>query len=79
MQAIKRIGEYRRNHPTSPDAEILSQLALALANDEPVSLASLYSLKLEAFDLALQLISEWRLDRHYAREEKLLEHVTERA
>jgi hypothetical protein len=46
---------------------------LALESEEPFKLADLYQLDYDDFTLALQLLSEWRLDRYYSSKAVLLD------
>ncbi|MDQ0017395.1 hypothetical protein J2W23_005808 [Variovorax boronicumulans] len=55
------------------DAKTLARLVLALEAEADFPLANLYGLELSTFDLALDILKEWRLDRYYARKGKLLD------
>lgn len=75
MFAIKQARKFIENHPDDPQVGILSSLILSLQTDHPFPLASLYELDGKNFDLALQIVGEWRMDRHYAKKQKLLNVV----
>lgn len=71
MNAIKEAQRYISKDPFSESARTLAQLVLTLESREPFALERLYELDLERFDLALQILKEWRLDRYYAGKSKL--------
>ena len=75
MNAIKKVRLYMQAHPTTHAARILAQLAACLADERPFPLAELYELDMEAFDLAIDLMRDWRLDRYYAARLKLLDTI----
>ncbi len=75
MFAIKQARKFIENHPDDPQVGILTSLILSLQTDQPFPLASLYELDGKNFDLALQIVGEWRMDRHYAKKQKLLNVV----
>jgi hypothetical protein len=72
MEAIKRVQRYLRSNNDTEQALILRQLLASLANEAPFSLARLYALRMTEFELAMQLLDEWRLDRYYAERLQLL-------
>jgi len=39
---------------------------LALANERDFALSALYRLPFEEFELAIEVMRDWRLDRYYA-------------
>jgi hypothetical protein len=51
-------------------------LVLALESATTLSVAQLYSLDDKRFELALEILNEWRLDRHYASKLRLLDSST---
>jgi hypothetical protein len=75
MNAIKKVRRYMQAHPKSDAARVLAHLAACLADERGFPLSELYRLDLEAFDLALELMSDWRLDRYYAARLKLLDTI----
>ena len=75
MHAIKQIRKYLEKHPTSDSARALAQFATALSEEREFSLADLYRLNYEEFDLAIDLLKDWRFDRYYAGEIKLVDSV----
>jgi len=75
MYAIKQIRDYIAKHPGSENGRALAQLASALAEERQISLADLYRLNYDEFELAIDLLKDWRLDRYYAGEIKLLDDI----
>lgn len=75
MFAIKQARKFIESNPQDPQVLILTNLVLCLQSDESFPLSSLYELSGKNFDLALQIIMEWRVDRHYAKKQKLLDTV----
>lgn len=47
----------------------------ALGEEREIPLRDLYELDQEAFDLAIELLKDWRLDRYYAARIKLFDVV----
>jgi len=75
MHAIKGVRKYLQSHPDTADALVLRRLTAALAEEREFKLAELYGLEREAFELAMDLLADWRLDRYYAARIKLFDVV----
>jgi hypothetical protein len=75
MNAIKEVRKYLLKNPGSPSAKILARLTAAIAEESEFPLRDLYALEGEAFDLAIELMKDWRLDRYYAARIKLFDVV----
>lgn len=73
MRAIKTARKLIEANPANPAAKTLARLVLALANEEPFKLADLYALNGEHFELAIDMLNEWRLDRYYMGKAKLFD------
>lgn len=73
MNAIKKARQIITAEPESQTALILARLVLALESDAEFSLSSIYTLDLESFDLAIDIMKEWRLDRYFTGKAKLLD------
>lgn len=73
MHAIKKARKYMSDHPEKQDAKTLAKLAVALQSNEAFPLHELYDMKLESFDLAVEVIKDWRLDRYYSGKERMVE------
>lgn len=66
MKAIQDIRRYLSDHADAPSARLLARLPAALSKEESLPLADLYSLDWESFELAIELLRDWRIDRYYA-------------
>lgn len=62
--AVKNIAKYIKHNPETPAAATLRDLCAALESPQAFELARIYELDKKAFDLALDLLDEWRFDRH---------------
>ena len=75
MNAFKQARRYVLENPGSASALGLSRLTEALKQEAEFSLAVLYELDADAFDLALELLRDWRLDRYYATRIRLFDSL----
>ena len=66
MFAIHRLEEYLRTRATPAASRELSRLLEALKAEEEYPLSGLYALDYEAFELAVEALRDWRIDRYYA-------------
>jgi hypothetical protein len=73
MRAIKEARKFIEREPQTMAAQTLSRLVLALENQSPFSISEIYSLNYEQFNLALEILQEWRIDRYYASKVKLFD------
>ncbi len=76
MLAIKKARKLIEANPDDRNAKIIAGLVLALESDSTISVTQLYALDNKRFDLALEILDEWRLDRHYASKLRLLDAST---
>ncbi|PZO15098.1 MAG: hypothetical protein DCF26_14035 [Burkholderiales bacterium] len=82
MLAVKKARKLIQTDPESPAAKVLSALVIALESDQAFPLGQLYTLNFSQFELALEILSEWRLDRYYSSKGRLLDlslHASELA
>jgi hypothetical protein len=77
MNAIKKVRHYLLSSPDQASARVLRRLVVTLGEEGQFPLADLYAMDLEAFDLALELMRDWRLDRYYAARIKLFDVALE--
>jgi hypothetical protein len=75
VNAIKQLRKRLEADPNSESARTLARLAAALAEEKEFPLGDLYRLDYESFDLALELLKDWRLDRYYAARIRLFDVV----
>lgn len=73
MKALKKARKLIEKKPDSPTARTLSALVVSLEAETSFELGSLYRLPYDEFQLALELLNEWRLDRYYAGKLRLLD------
>lgn len=76
MLAIKKARKLIETNPGDPAAQIIAALVLALESETSISVAQLYKLDDKRFELVLEILNEWRLDRHYASKLRLLDSST---
>jgi hypothetical protein len=65
MRAIKKAKKIIEKNPEMVQAKVLSQLVLSLESDTEFQIKQLYDLPQDEFDFAIQILKEWRIDRHY--------------
>lgn len=65
MRAIKKAKKIIEKNPELAQARVLSQLVLSLESDTDFHIKQLYDLSQDDFDFAMQILKEWRIDRHY--------------
>ena len=73
VNAIKKAQKYIAKDPYRDSAKTLAQLVLSLESAEAFPLERLYALDMDQFDLALDILKEWRLDRYYLGKARLFE------
>lgn len=73
VNAIKEARRFIARQPDDENARILASLVLALESDRSFELVTLYKLDYKAFNLAIDVLREWRLDRYYAGKAKLFD------
>jgi len=66
VKAIHDIRRYLSDHSDSPSAQVLSRLPATLSKEESLALSELYALDWDSFELAIDLLRDWRIDRYYA-------------
>jgi len=75
VNAIKEVHKYLRKNPGTRSAHVLAQLVAAVGEETDFPLRHLYEIDRDAFDLAIDLLRDWRLDRYYAARIKLFDVV----
>lgn len=70
MLSIKKARKLIEDKPHDDAARILAELVQALENELPFVLGRLYDLDYKRFELALEIMAEWRLDRHFSSKAK---------
>jgi len=65
MRAIKKVRQIIAHEPLNPTAQIFARLISSLVDEVDFSLKDLYELSTSDFELAMNILQEWRLDRYY--------------
>ena len=73
MRAFKKIRRLIETDPLSDEARVLAALVTALEGDTAFSVKDLYTLDEKHFDMAIELLSDWRLDRYYLGKAKVFD------
>ena len=73
MSALKLTRKMIAKNPSAKEAQTLSKLVVSLETDQAISLKEIYDLDYEAFQLAIDVMRDWRIDRYYASKVKLLD------
>ena len=73
MLAIKKARKLIEANPTDGASKTLAELVLALETETPFNLAEIYKLDYKRFEIALEILAEWRLDRYYAKKLRLVD------
>ena len=77
MRAIKKARKLIETDPNSAISKALSNLVLALETETDFSLKQLYELNMDEFDLAMEVMKDWRLDRFYEGKSKAIRAALE--
>ncbi len=62
--AVKNIAKFIRKNPDDKATVTLRDLCMALESSATFDLGCLYDLEKKPFELAIELLEEWRFDRH---------------
>lgn len=73
MRTIKQARRLIERDPLSNEARVLSALVTALESDNPFTVKELYTLDEKHFEMALQILNDWRIDRFYLGKAKIFE------
>lgn len=65
MRAIKKVRQVIEQNPQEQTAQIFSRLILSLVEEVDFAVKDLYLLDSSDFQLAMDILHEWRLDRYY--------------
>lgn len=66
MNALKTARKLIDAHPESQAAVTLAQLIQALQYERKINVAALYALRPDDFELAIEVLKQWRIDRRTA-------------
>ena len=73
MRTFKKIRRLIEADPFTQEARVLAALVTSLEGDTSFSVKDLYSLDEKHFDMAIELLSDWRLDRYYLGKAKVFD------
>jgi hypothetical protein len=73
MRAVKKIKRIIEQNPQDQASQIFSLLIQSLAEEVDFSIKDLYLLKTSDFQLAMEVLQEWRLDRYYMGKAKVFD------
>ena len=73
MRTIKEARRLIKRDPLSAEARVLSALVTALEGESTFSIKDLYILDEKHFNMALEILSDWRLDRFYLGKAKIFD------
>ena len=76
MFAIHKLEQYLNTTASPAAARELTRLVKALDHEEEFHLSNLYEIDLEAFELAVEVLRDWRIDRYYARGTPIIERLS---
>ena len=65
MRAIKKVRLIIAQEPLNETAQIFARLISSLVDEVNFPLKDLYQLESSDFQLAMDILQEWRLDRYY--------------
>ena len=71
MNENKKARRLIEANPHTDAAKTLAALVRALESEEKFDLGALYKLNYDNFNLAIEILKEWRLDRYFSGKAKL--------
>jgi len=77
MRAYKKVKKFIEHSPESATELVYSRLILALEAEEDFPIKELYKLNAHDFELALELMKDWRIDRFYIGKAKAFDMATQ--
>jgi hypothetical protein len=76
MRAIKQVKKLIKDNPSSEVGQTFSKLILSLESDIQFAVKDLYSLDTSNFELAMEVLKDWRIDRFYIGKAKVFDMAT---
>jgi hypothetical protein len=73
MRSIKKVKRIIEANPKSELAQTFSKLILSLETEQAFPMQTLYALNADEFDLAIEVLKDWRLDRFYIGKAKVFD------
>ncbi|MEO9386509.1 hypothetical protein [Chromobacterium phragmitis] len=75
MNAAKKIRRFIEEGHDPQQMQVLKELAAALEMGRSFDLSQLYDIDMRYFDVAIDLLKDWRFDHHISSRSKLLEQL----
>lgn len=75
MNAAKKIRRFIEEGHDPQQMLVLKELAAALEMGRSFDLSQLYDIDMRYFDVAIDLLKDWRFDHHISSRSKLLEQL----
>ena len=76
MRAIQKVKKFIEKYPNSIEGLTFAKVILALESGEDFPVTELYELNSDDFDLAIELLRDWRIDRFYIGKAKVFDTTT---
>jgi hypothetical protein len=76
VRAIKKVKKFMERSPESTTGLVYSRLILSLESGKEFPVKELYNLNSDDFDLAIELLRDWRIDRFYIGKAKAFDTAT---
>lgn len=73
MRSIKQVKKIIEADPQSDVGQTFAKLILSLETEQSFPMQSLYALNAKDFDLAIEVLKDWRLDRFYIGKAKVFD------
>ena len=73
MRSFKQVKKIIEAHPHSAVAQTFAKLILSLETEQAFPMQALYALNTADFDLAIEVLRDWRLDRFYIGKAKVFD------
>lgn len=73
MRSIKKVKKIIEANPQSELAQTFAKLILSLETEQAFPMQSLYALSSPDFELAIEVLKDWRLDRFYIGKAKVFD------
>lgn len=73
MRSFKKVKRLIEANPQSPAAQTFSKLILSLETEQAFPMQTIYALGTSDFDLAIEVMKDWRLDRFYIGKAKVFD------
>ncbi len=73
MRSIKKVKRIIESNPQSALAQTFAKLILSLETEQAFPMQTLYALNSNDFELAIEVLKDWRLDRFYIGKAKVFD------